>query len=157
MMCGEKQMEETDKKQDQKIDVHEAERLWQWWLLEEGNFNDRLNFFMVVESVLLGGLVLFLGQGNSLYPAMITLKVFLVAGFLLTIVWIYIQLRQRYVMDVIRGQLRIYLPDFSRTEKEIEKKHWPFKIRDVFVYIVPGIFMLMWGLLFVFSMVYNRF
>ncbi|MES1241418.1 MAG: hypothetical protein ABUT39_07350, partial [Acidobacteriota bacterium] len=58
-------------------DQGQIDRLWQHGLHEDGIFNERLNFFLVFESVLLGVIGMLLDKETASYGSIIILLIIL--------------------------------------------------------------------------------
>ncbi len=145
------------KKEDPSFDDLQAEdkanRLWEYLITEQEIFNNRLNFFLAVETILLSSLAVIIGQGNSInnYEKLLTL--FLLLGLSLTIIWVYIQARQNCVLSVVRERAHLYLPDIKETQKQIDSRLDSYsrrcfirriRIRHMLSYVIPSIFLIVW-------------
>lgn len=133
-------------KQSNKFSLEQRERLWQRYLSEEGIFNDRLNFFLVLESLLLGAVITIFAQNNFVQREFI-LKLSALLGLVLTLIWFYVSARQKWVLDIVRRKAVENLVEFRLTQLEISKGRWPIKIGSVLAYIVPLSFLVVWIIL----------
>lgn len=122
----------------------EASRLWQHAMHEETILNNRLNFFMVVESVLLGILGMLFGQTTNTPNREFILRTFMILGLALTMVWQYVAARQLYAFESVRKRARESLPEYATTRTEREKVRWRLSNLKLLCYVVPGIFFLVW-------------
>ena len=81
------------------------------------NDYNRLNFFLVFESVLLGVVGLLYSRPNS---SVLVLKLIVLLGLSLTAIWAYIQARQNYLLYDLQEQLIALSPrvqnDVGKTE-----------------------------------------
>jgi hypothetical protein len=127
-----------------KLTSEEASRLWQHGIHEENILNSRLNFFLVLESILLGVVAMLFGQNPPATNQNFILRAFLFLGLALTIVWAYIAARQKYVFDSLRKRVRETLPEYAETIKIREQVRWPFSNLSLLSYVVPAIFILIW-------------
>src|SRR3990170_655117 len=98
-------MSENKSAKPMKLTNEEANRLWQHGTHEENIVNSRLNFFLVLESILLGVVAMLFGQNPPAINQDFILRAFLFLGLALTIVWAYIAARQKYVFDNLRKRL----------------------------------------------------
>lgn len=129
------------------LPAEQVDRLWQRYLSEEEIFNNRLNLFLVLESLLVGAVITIIGQ-TSLGPhRSLVLRVSMFLGLGLTIVWIYVSARQKWVLGIVRQMARDHCPEFSRAESLLESGRWPVKIRSLLAHVVPTIFLLVWIIL----------
>lgn len=116
-------------------------RIWQHGLHEEGLFNNRLNFFLVLESILFFIVAAFINSGAS---RPFVLRSFTLFGLLITLVWAYVQARQRYVLKVLEQRIRDTAPEFRATDRELLRTRWPISNLTLLTYVVPGLFVLVW-------------
>jgi hypothetical protein len=134
-------------KQDQ-LTPEEKSRLWQHGMHEDQVFNNRLQFFLALETMLFGLVALLLGNfirdENPSPVQSLIFRLVLGLGLLLTLVWSYVQARQRYVFENLRNRIRKHLPEYNITRDEREKIRWPFSNLTLLTYIIPGIFILLW-------------
>lgn len=128
----------------------QSARIWERYSSEEEIFNNRLNFFLILETLLLGGVIAFVGQSTPDRYTLIVLSPIIIVGNFLTLVWVYIQARQKYVLDAVRRWAYQHLPEFRAMEDDIYSKYWPLKIRNLLAYIIPLVFLVTWFVLFLF-------
>jgi hypothetical protein len=133
--------------QPKKLTQDQLDRLWQRYISEEEIFNNRLNFFLVLESVLLGVTMTLYSQGNFGGSQALILRSSALLGLGLTLVWLYIAAKQKWILAIVRKTARANLPEFATLEEELEQGPWPFHIRTLLAYIVPSLFLLTWVIL----------
>lgn len=131
----------------EEIKSDEAERLWQHGLHEENAFNQRLNFFLILESFLLSIFAQIFTQNYSTYDQKLVLRIILSLGLSLTLVWAYVSARQKYCLDTVRKRTRELLPEYAETVKVRNKISWPLSNAFLLAYMVPGIFIVLWVVL----------
>jgi len=112
---------------------------------EDQIFNDRLNFFLVFESVLLGVVGILY---NAQVSKVLFLKLIILLGFLLTVIWGYIQARQKYILDGIKDQLKELDPIYQKTLSERAKTKWPLSVTLLLAYVIPIIIAVTWAIIF---------
>ena len=78
------------------LSTEQKNRLWEQHLYSDEVFNNRLNFFLVFESVLLAVIGVLFGKSSSEKLVLVTI-IFL--GFIITLLWGYTQARQKYIRD----------------------------------------------------------
>jgi len=127
-----------------KLTNEDASRLWQHIIHEEDTLNNRLNFFLVLESILLGVVAMLLGQNPLASNQNFILRAFLFLGLALTIIWAYVAARQKYVFDSLRKRVIETLPEYAETIKIREQVRWPFSNLSLLSYVVPAIFIVIW-------------
>jgi len=99
----------------------QRERLWQHGLNEDKNFNDRLNFFLLFQSFLVAGVLTlyqatFLSPGSQAvtYGRSLIIKVSII-GILISIIWMYVQVRQGFQLKILTKRIRECAPEFNVT------------------------------------------
>jgi hypothetical protein len=87
----------------------QANRLWQHGLHEDSVLNERQNYFLIAESMLLVGYTTVLSTPQ---PKVFIARVIASFGMLLTLVWIYVNIRQWYIVKHVRARAVEVLPDY---------------------------------------------
>ena len=137
---------ETQEKQDIR---DQANRLFQHGLHEDNAFTERSNYFLVAESLLVvayTGLLSGASAGSSLTKVgsiiwiARTLATF---GFLLTLLWIYVNRRQWYVVRHLQERAREILPEYKVTYETRGK--WRISSTWLMAYAVPSLIAVMWA------------
>lgn len=126
------------------LDDEQKRRLWEHGLHEDTMFNNRLNFFLVFESVLLSAVGLLYSKLTSIRPELITITSL---GIILTILWGYIQARQKRYHDVLRSLAKEALPEYQIALERIGK--WPISGLLLLTYGVPILVELIWIVLLI--------
>ncbi len=118
---------------------HQQKRLWDHAVHEENNFNARLQFFLVFESVLLGAVASLYGKSNINHNALVSLALLglSVSGF-----WSYIQARHWYIMKTISPLLAVYLPEY--TVSAVARRRWILSSQFLLAYVIPALFVFAW-------------
>jgi hypothetical protein len=132
----------------EKFDNDQINRQWELFLRAEDNFYNRLNFFLVFESVLLGIIGVLYSRPNPAIPMLIVLGVL---GLILTGIWAYTQWRQLYICRDLRNYLGDILPEYKAILAR--RKRWLISSM-VLLTFVPAVVSLVWLvflLLFVFG------
>jgi hypothetical protein len=139
---SELEVPESDKPARQ-MKADEISRLWEHGLHEDTIFNERLNFFLIFESV-------FLGVAGMLYskqPPVIKPFLVLVAllGFFITIIWGYIQAKHRSTLRILGERCEEHLPEFKETHATLAGKKWR-RISGTWLlaYFIPFLVALVW-------------
>ena len=76
------------------LENDQINRLWEHRLHVDNELYVLLNFFLIFESVLLGVVGVLYSRPN---PAMMVLRVLVILGLSITIVWGYVQARHKYM------------------------------------------------------------
>ena len=89
----------------EKLDSEQSRRLWEYRLHLETQLYNRLTFFLIFESVLLGVVGTLYSKTSQ---STLLLKVIVLLGFCITVVWVYVQhnVKQLLFMKLFRLDLR---------------------------------------------------
>src|SRR5690242_7042720 len=93
-------------------------RLWEHGLHEDTIFFNHLNFFLIFESVLLGVVGVLYSRPQ---PSTLMLRIIIILGLSLTLVWGYAQSRQKHMLNILQARCYEFIPDYKVT---IEKRHY---------------------------------
>ena len=122
------------------LDNDQKNRLWQHKMHEETTFNSRLNFFLVFESVLLSVVGLLSSKAAS--PNKVVLISIISLGFILTILWGYIQAKNKSNTEIIRALVVKALPEYRIVSTQLAK--WPIPTMPLLTYGIPILVGLIW-------------
>jgi hypothetical protein len=115
-------------------------RLWQHRLHEDLLFNERHNFFLVAESLLVVAY-------SELYDRTAPAAIVAGAGLLLALVWVYVAARMRAIGLAVHARSCEQLPDFAETwrlrPRWLTSRAWPSS-GFVFAYVVPVLLAVLW-------------
>ena len=131
----------------------ECERAWQHALHEENVFNDRLNFFLLAEAMLLvfhAEVIGKVGQTGLLLIGAL--------GVVMTILWVIINKRQIGELEDAKAKLRICLPDYRSFDAaaEMTRKRMRRSAAPILGYMVPVVVAAIWVALIVDALVNPR-
>jgi len=129
----------------QNLDIDQKKRLWEMTVHDDTMFNNRLNFFLVFESVLLS--VVGLLYSSKFTPAKTVLITIICLGIVITILWGYVQARQKYVYDTLASLCREVFPEYKMARAKIGK--WPVSAVMLLTYAVPALVLLIWIVLLI--------
>jgi len=119
--------------------INPATMLWQYKMHEDAIFYQRLNFFLVAESMILVAFATFF---SSSHPSAAGIRIVIAAlGCVVTLVWGYVGARQRNVMQPIIAEAEKAIPVYKRIRGERSK--W-FSSTWLLAYFVPAIVLLTW-------------
>ena len=131
-----------------KLDLDQKSRLWDHGIHEDKLFHDRMNFFTVLQSAILGMFGLFYNRQPP--PGKIFLYGLIGLGLALSVVWLLIQLRHYAYLNHIVGRLKEHLDEFRETADGFsQKKRWRrFSVTRILALFIPILFTIVWlGLL----------
>lgn len=122
------------------INSDQQNRLWAYKLHEEDIFYNRLNFFLVFESVLLGVVGLLYSRSYVL----IILRLVDILGLILTVLWGYVQARQLYTYTILVDYLKEVMPEYKIVVVRRNKWFLIGSSKKFLTYLVPTLIILMW-------------
>ena len=123
-----------------KLDSDQLNRLWAHGLHEDTMFNERLNFFLVFESILIA----VISGLHSQSPNALLEKVLLILGLLTTLIWGYTQAQQKSILESLMERTRETLPEYKMTVERRRKSNWPIKNLPILAYGMPVLVGLLW-------------
>ncbi len=125
----------------------EKDRLWQLRLNNDTMFNNRLNFFLVSESILIA----IVGNlANSANPNTLALILLILLGFIFTVLWYNIQSKQRYLLRIAKDKCRSCMPEYDNYKSDSERKSWTFSVTGILAKGIPSLIGAIWIALFIF-------
>ena len=124
----------------------EKNRLMQHLIQIENQFNNRLNTFLVLETILFGTVSIL--YSNKVVDNFMLLVINCL-GLVLTLIWGYAQARQRYVYKSIKTRCIEHLQEYEDTQDERAKQHWPVSTTVILTFITPSLMVLVWVVLLV--------
>jgi hypothetical protein len=130
-----------------KLDNDQKNRLWAHKIHVNESFYDRLNFFLVFESVLLGVVGILYSRSH---PEMFVIRVITILGLSLTIVWGYIQARHKYILNELNALSKEVLVEYRITLERRARVKWPFSSMWLLAYAVPTLVAFVWVILLIF-------
>ena len=129
----------------------ELRRLWEHGLHEDNVFNERLNFFLIFQSVLYGVAGALLSQQESKIVI-----VQLLAGFgtLLSGICAYVQGRQKFVVQDLAREFRIHFREY-RASFQRRTRPWPWRVSSMWLlaYGVPASAAALWIIVLALSVI----
>lgn len=117
-------------------------------LHEDAMLHTKLNFFLVFESVLFGVVGLIYSKSVPAKPVLISI---ICLGFILTVVWEYVQARHKYIYDSLRAFSREVAPEYKLAMERQEQVKWPISSNSLLVYVVPALVAIAWIVLLIFT------
>ena len=132
---------------DEYRDADEIKLLWNYRDVCIDGFNSFVNFFVVAESVLLAVIGMSFDSSNS--RAMLQVPI-IILGFLITLVWMYVQGKQRFIINIVRKQCEDYIPAYRVLRTEMRAATlWKVSNMWLLAYFLPGTFAATWLVLLV--------
>ena len=96
-----------------KLEDDQRARLFAHGLHEEGVFYNRLNFFLVFESLLFAATMSVLASTTPLARPLVTLMV--IMGILVSLVWLFAQVNKLVLLKTLERRAKIECPEFTET------------------------------------------
>lgn len=126
---------------NQGLESDQIQRLWQHAAHSQNRFDNRLNFFLIFESILIG----VVGMLYS-HPSLVkVILIFIIClGILLTALWEYVQAREKFLLDDLETRLVEVAPEYQETVRRRERGKWPVSSTLLLTYGVPFLVGLIW-------------
>lgn len=121
--------------------IEQQRRIWELRLHFNQNFYNRLNFFLVFESVLLGVVGLLYSKPQ---PPVLILKMMVLPALCLTIIWGYVQSRQKHFIDDLDEQIICFAPEYKAHLERRRPQRWYISSKWLLTYMTPGLVILIW-------------
>ncbi|UXP33682.1 hypothetical protein N6H18_06910 [Reichenbachiella agarivorans] len=121
-------------------------RAWTHRQILELNFNNRLNFFLLFQSILLAATVNGIGQGND----HIILLAFCIFGGLITLIWWLIQSKEHHMLDTVKNYLRDNDESYCERRKLYTNYLSKISVNQLLSKVIPPMLTLVWMLLIVY-------
>jgi hypothetical protein len=134
----------------EKLDPDQINRLFEHSLHVDTMLHNRMNFFLVFESVLLSVVSVLYSRPSSPKAVLFTI---ICLGFVLTLLWGYVQARQKWVRDSLKAFRREVMPEYEMTMKRREQVKWPIDSTTLTTYGVPPLVGLVWIVLLIFTII----
>ena len=126
------------------LENDQLHRIWEYRTLCVNTFYQRLSFFLIFESILLGSVGLSYSRPQA-SPLM--LKIIIAFGLVLTLIWWYTQARQRHVLDVATTYAQKIIPEYREILANVKKEVLPHLTWDLFTHVIPILTLLLWVVL----------
>ena len=126
------------------LDQKHAEMMWQHKENCISHFFNFANFFLVSQSILLAAYSTIYSKQEA--PETIVITIILI-GLVLSILWLYILSKQKYIIDLLKDTCETKLPEY-RLHREMRKKSkiFIFSNSGLFAYFLPCLFLLVWAI-----------
>jgi hypothetical protein len=130
------------------LDSEQSRRLWEYRLHVGNQLYSRLTFFLIFESVLLGVVGALYSKTSQ---SALVLKVIVILGFCITVVWLYIQHNIKQSFVVMENRAKENFPEHKESINEIRKVR---KVESrlgieapatiLLTYVIPSLVALVW-------------
>ena len=87
-----------EKNKNAKLTPTQVDRIWQHRLHNDIMFTNHNNFFLLCESILIAVISTISSNPQAKKPILLSVTIL---GFLLTVIWIYVQGKQRYILNLL--------------------------------------------------------
>jgi len=119
----------------------QIERLWQYRNSVITIFNNFVNSFVVTESVLLA----VVGMLSSSTSSMSEIKIpVILLGFFLTLLWMYVQAKQRFILQSLKDVCAKHLPEYRKQLELRQNSDWKLSTTLLLAFLLPLLFATIW-------------
>ena len=128
-----------------RVDVDERgqDRLWDHRQSVNNDFNAISNYFMLGQSFLL---VVATSSGADQSAERITVTLL---GLVLTVIWLYVQSKQKFLLDQLKRRCATELPEYAETREQRLHPLWRFSNTAIMAVILPALFAATWTVILV--------
>jgi hypothetical protein len=131
----------------ERLEDDQLDRIFEYRTQCLNTFYNRLNFFLIFESVLLGAISL-LHSGPTLSLAIV--RAIIVFGLTLTLIWWYTQARQKHMLYTATTYAQEVIPEYRELLARMKKEVLPYLTWDLLTHAIPALTLLLWALLLIF-------
>ena len=100
------------------LDSEQAKYLWEYRLHVEKVFYDRMNFYILLESVLLVAIVTI----YSNKPITAIIIAICIVGFVVTVIWLYLQVWYKAMLNVLSERVKCRIPAYKEAMKLVKTR-----------------------------------
>ena len=126
---------------DEEFDSHQIDRIWRHRETAVASFQNFTNVFLISESILLVVVGQMFGKattGGALQIPLISLGIFL------TLLWIYVQGKQKFVINQLQKICQKHIPEYNVTKGSQARAIWRFSSTWLLAYLLPLVFGIIW-------------
>ena len=123
----------------------QVERIWQYRNSVITFFNDFVNSFLVAESVLLAVVGVIASSNSSISKIRFPI---IILGFVLTLIWIYVQAKQRFIIQSLKKICIENIVEYREHQELRKKSIYRISISWILTFILPLLFAVIWVFIF---------
>jgi len=130
--------------------MEQKERFWELLLHEDNMFNNRLEMFFLVQSILVATMAILFNSKNTTH---FTYTLVISIAISLTIILGYILAKQGYVLEKCR---EVCKKDISEYKEFIEKRNtgiWNIRSTKILSFVLPPIILLLWCITLMYNII----
>lgn len=129
---------------DTELTSEQIEKLWQYREAIITSFLQFVNFLLVSESILLA----VVGMLSSSKESISNIQIPVISlGILITFLWMYIQGKQKFLLDTIRSKCVAHMPEYSYVVDKKKNSSWKLSNTWLLAYFLPMLFLVTWLLI----------
>jgi len=121
-------------------------RIWEYRANCVNIFYQRLNFFLIFESILLGVIGLL---SNRPVSSPFIVKTIAAFGLAITLIWWYSQARQRHLLSIATTYAQEAIPEYRELLARMKKEALPHLTWDLLAHVIPVLVLLLWAILLI--------
>ena len=131
-----------------KYTPEQIDRLWKFRETLLTSFLHFVNYLLVSESILMA----MVGMLASSDKEMLNIQISIISlGILITILWIYVQGKQKYLLDSVRNKCEKHMVEYSLLMETKRSSFWKISNTWLLAYFLPFLFLITWSLILLFS------
>lgn len=127
----------------------QIDRLWQFRETLLTSFLHFVNYLLVSESILMAMVGLLASSEREMLGIQISVAIL---GISITILWAYIQGKQKFLLDNVRKKCEKHMVEYSLLMDTKRNSIWKISNTWLLAYLLPFIFLITWILIIIFSL-----
>lgn len=125
----------------------QLERLWQHKDTLLNGFLHFVNYLLVSESILMAMVGMLSSSERDTYNIQVAV---ICLGISITLLWTYIQGKQKFILDYVRKECEKHMDEFSFLMEKRRSSLWKISNTWLLAYFLPFLFLITWVLIFIF-------
>ena len=119
----------------------QVERLWQYRNSVITYFNSFVSSFLIAESVLLAVVGMIASSNSSMTKIKFPI---IILGFILTLLWMYVQAKQRFIIRNLKTICIEYLVEYREQQELRQNSVWKMSTTWLLTFLLPLLFAIIW-------------
>lgn len=129
------------------LENDQKDRIFEYRVQCLSTFYNRLNFFLIFESVLLGTIGLLYSKSMT---SLFVVKAITVFGLILTLLWWYTQARQKHMLYIATTYAQEVIPEYNELLGRMKKEALPYLTWNLITHAIPILTLSLWAILLIF-------
>lgn len=106
-----------------------------------------INYLLVSESILMAMVGMLSSSEKNVYYIQVAI---IALGIAITILWVYVQGKQKFILDLVREECEKHMDEFSFLMEKRRTSFWKVSNTWLLAYFLPFLFLMTWILILFF-------